>query len=202
MFAELQESRLIVAFKIAFSVYIVLQVVLLALWASSAAPTTKATLATVSLTITGFTFLVYVSHLEHTRSLRPSTPITIYLGVSILLDLARVRTLFFIPGSGTVARVYLASFCVKFVIFVLELTEKRQLLLSAWQNASPEAVGSVYNRVLFLWLNSLFLKGFRNLISINSLPTLDTELLNTAKPTELAQKWNRSAFDTPAQRLI
>ncbi|KAG8410254.1 hypothetical protein J3458_017969 [Metarhizium acridum] len=175
----------------AFSVYIVLQVVLLALWARSAAPTTKTTLATASLTIAGFIIFAHVSYLEHTRSLRPSTPITIYLGISTLLDLARVRTLFFIPGSESVAKVYLASFCVKLIIFVLELTEKRRLLMPAWQDASPEAVGSVYNRVLFLWLNSLFLKGFRNFISINSLPTLDTELLKAADPTELAERWNR-----------
>ncbi|QLI72089.1 ABC multidrug transporter B [Metarhizium brunneum] len=174
-----------------FSVYIALQIVLLALWASSAAPSTKTTLATVSLTIAGFILFANLSYLEHTRSLRPSTPITIYLGISILLDLARVRTLFFIPGSQSVAKVNLASFCVKLIIFLLELTEKRRLLLPAWQDASPEAVGSVYNRVLFWWLNSLFMKGFRNLISINSLPVLDTELLKTANPTELVEKWNR-----------
>ncbi|KFG85665.1 ABC transporter [Metarhizium anisopliae] len=174
-----------------FSVYIALQVVLLALWASSAAPSTKTTLATVSLTIAGFILFANLSYLEHTRSLRPSTLVTIYLGISILLDLARVRTLFFIPGSQSVAKVNLASFCVKLIIFALELTEKRRLLLPAWQDASPEAVGSVYNRVLFWWLNSLFMKGFRNLISINSLPALDTELLETANPTELVEKWNR-----------
>lgn len=176
-----------------FSVYIALQVVLLALWASSAAPSTKTTLATVSLTIAGFILFANLSYLEHTRSLRPSTLVTIYLGISILLDLARVRTLFFIPGSQSVAKVNLASFCVKLIIFALELTEKRRLLLPAWQDASPEAVGSVYNRVLFWWLNSLFMKGFRNLISINSLPALDTELLETANPTELVEKWNRGA---------
>ncbi|KAH0592836.1 hypothetical protein MHUMG1_09481 [Metarhizium humberi] len=157
----------------------------------SAAPSTKTTLATVSLTIAGFILFANLSYLEHTRSLRPSTLVTIYLGISILLDLARVRTLFFIPGSQSVAKVNLASFCVKLIIFALELTEKRRLLLPAWQDASPEAVGSVYNRVLFWWLNSLFMKGFRNLISINSLPALDTELLETANPTELVEKWNR-----------
>jgi ATP-binding cassette subfamily C (CFTR/MRP) protein 1 len=172
-------------------VYLALQIVLLALWADPDTPETRITLATTAITIAGVTLLLYVSYLEHARSVRPSTLITLYLGLSSVFDLARLRTLFFIPGSQAVAKIFLAAYFVKLAIFSLELTEKRSLLLPPWQDASPEATSSVYNRGLFIWLNRLFFKGYWALLTVDSLLPLDAALLSASRPTTLLEKWRK-----------
>ncbi|POR38791.1 Canalicular multispecific organic anion transporter 2 [Tolypocladium paradoxum] len=167
-------------------------VVLLALWVSRGVLTTRLTFACIALTIAGYSILSVVSYLEHVRSVRPSSLLSVYLGVSILLDLARVRTLFFVPESRTVAAVLLASFCTKILVFTLEVTEKRHLLLVEWQDESPEATSGVINRALFIWVNAVFIRGFRTLLTVNTLTPLDAEILSASRPATLIERWERT----------
>jgi hypothetical protein len=46
---------------------------------------------------------------------------------------------------------------------------------------SPETLAGFWNRSLFVWLNKTFFIGFRNIISVDSLPPLDfsTDELST-----------------------
>lgn len=175
-------------------VYITLQIALLALWAQPGTPTTRITLATIACTIAGFIVLLGLSYLEHIRSVRPSTVMTLYLGVSCLLDLARLRTLFFVSNSDIVAKIFLASFFIKVAIFSLELIEKRGTLLPPWQDASFEATSSVYARVLFIWLNRLLFRGFRALLTMDSLMSLDKAILTASRPTALQWKWQKGLY--------
>lgn len=132
-----------------------------------------------------------VSYWQHTRSERPSTPLTVYMGLSLLLDVARARTLFYIAGSRVPAWLFLASHCFKIVIFVLELVEKRRLLKPQWRCMSTEATSNVYSRSLFIWLNPLFIKGFRASIGLHSLPPIDPALLSASKPVTLVERWDQ-----------
>jgi ATP-binding cassette, subfamily C (CFTR/MRP), member 1 len=123
---------------------------------------------------------------------RPSTLLCVYLGISTLLDVARARTLFFVPGSQTVARVFLVSLVIKVLIFTLEVTEKRRLLQGKWQGASPEDESGIINRALFLWLNKTFVRGFRTLLTVDMLTPLDSDLLSASKPLKLMKRWEQS----------
>lgn len=176
--------------KLAYTTYILLQIALLAIWARSGAPITAATLPTGGLTIGGFLVLMLVSYWQHTRSERPSSPLTIYMGLSLLLDLARARTLFYIAASRVPARLFLASYCSKIIIFMLELVEKRRLLKPGWRYMSTEATSNVYSRSLFIWLNPLFIKGFRTLLSLPSLPPIDPAILSASRPVNLVERWD------------
>ena len=133
-----------------------------------------------------------MSFLEHLRSVRPSSLLCVYLGVSTVLDIARVRTLFFLPDSQTVAAVFLASFCVKILVFTLEVTEKRHLLLPGWQDESPEATSGVINRAMFIWVNNVFFRGFKTMLTVNTLTPLDAELLAASRPATLIERWEKS----------
>ncbi|KAJ3495648.1 hypothetical protein NLG97_g3239 [Lecanicillium saksenae] len=175
-----------------YGVYIVLQIALLALWAQPNAPKTMSTLAAVSVTLATSIFLLYVSYLEHTRSVRPSTLLTLYLGFSTLLDLARVRTLFYLESADKLAAIFLTGFCVKVVVFALELYEKRQMLRAQWKSESPEATSSTYSRALFIWLNSLMIKGFGTALTVDTLTPLDSDLLDASEPTTLLARWNKA----------
>lgn len=188
--------------KLLFATYVILQVALLALWVARDVPTTSLTIACIALTIAGYSILSVVSFLEHIRSVRPSSLLSVYLGISILLDLARVRTLFFLPESQTVAAVFLASFCVKILVFTLEVTEKRHLLLPEWQNESPEATSGVINRALFIWVNDVFIRGFKTLLTVNTLTPLDAEILSASRPATLIERWEKSTFTFPASSIF
>jgi hypothetical protein len=111
-----------------------------------------------------------------------------------VLDLARSRTLFFIPGYRVVAPIHLAGFFVKLALLALEVTEKRRLLIARYRDASPEAASSFYARVLFVWLNQLFLKGYKNRLKVDSLPPLDEDVLAASRPIKLQERWEKGTW--------
>lgn len=181
------------ALKIAaFAIYVVLQIVLLVLRADPNTPTTRLTLPATVIVIASFTWLLYVSCLEHVQSVRPSTVLCLYLGVSSLLDLASSRTVFFIPGYHLVAPIQLTSYFVKLVILAAEVTEKRRILMIQWTDTSPEAAASIYNRVLFVWLDRLLLKGYTTRLTVDTLTPLDQDILDASRPTGLLERWDKA----------
>lgn len=143
------------------------------------------------MTIVIFFSLTLLSTLEHTRVVRPSTAITVYLGLSTLLDLARVRTLFYIPQLHNIAAISLAAYCVKTFVFILELVEKRSLIRPQWRVDSTETTGSVYNRSLLVWVNGLFIQGFRSWLTVDHLNSLDTHILSASDASDLLSKWEQ-----------
>lgn len=154
---------------------------------------TRVTEACIILTLIGYALLSMVSYLEHTRSVRPSTLLSAYLGLSTILDLPRVRTIFFISMSRTVAATLLAALLVKLLLFTIELYEKRAYLQPDFRDEAPEGLASVYNRALFLWLNRLFIRGYNTLLTINTLIAIDSHLTSASKPTKLNDRWQRGA---------
>ncbi|KAG6256393.1 hypothetical protein E4U23_001961 [Claviceps purpurea] len=154
-------------------------------------PTTRLTILATLTVIASFIWLLYVSYLEHVRSVRPSTILCLYLGISSLLDLASSRTSFFIPGYDVVAPIHLSSYFVKLVILTTEVVEKRKLLMWHCKNVSPEAAASFYSRVFFVWLNGLLLKGYRTSLTVDTLTPLDQDILGASRPDSLLDRWER-----------
>lgn len=179
-----------------YAAYVALHIALLALWAQPHAPKTVATLATLSVTLVTSLSFMYLSYLEHTRSVRTSTTLTLYFGLSTLLDLARVRTLFYLVSANHLSAVFLAAFCVKVMLLALELYEKRGLLRPKWKDASPEATSGAYSRALFIWLNDLMLKGFRSSLTVDTLTPLDSDLLNASDPEPVLAQWRQGEYSS------
>lgn len=176
---------------VGFAIYVVLHLVLLVLW-TTGSPTTAATVPTVAVTMIIFVVFICMSHLEHLRSLQPSTTLGLYLGISLLFDVARARTLWWIAGCRAPAAVFSASCAVKAVILVLEATEKRSLLKEPYKTRADEALSGVYNRSLFWWLNRLLYRGFKTILTVDTLTPLDDDLISASNPRSLADRWNKS----------
>ncbi|KAG5930350.1 hypothetical protein E4U42_001865 [Claviceps africana] len=170
----------------------VLQIVLLIIRAQPHTPTTRLTLPATAIVIASFAWLLYGSLLEHVRSVRPSTILCLYLGVSSLLDMASCRTAFFIPGYAVVARIQLISYFVKLAILAAEVTEKRKWLFWHCRELSPEATASFYNRVFFVWLNPLLLKGYRTSLTVDNLTPLDQDILSASQPVGILRRWGKA----------
>ncbi len=135
---------------------------------------------------------------EHRRSQRPSTLVSVYLSATILFDAAAARSLFLREGGDArvLAAVETAVVVCKLVLLVLEETPKRGLLdaAAAAADVSDEATSGVWNRSLFWWLNSTLLRGFRSLLQIEHLSSLDGDLRSDTVLAELESKWIKRMF--------
>lgn len=136
-------------------------------------------------------FLLYLSHLEHLRSLRPSTVICLFVGLTLVFDLPRIRTLSFMPDNRPVTIVFATSWVGKAIILVLESTEKRSLLKKAYEGSSLESTANTFSRSLFWWLNGLLWEGSRSTLTVDSLPVLDEAIKAASNPEKLTEAWDK-----------
>lgn len=132
--------------------------------------------------------LLFVSYVEHVRSVRPSTLITVYLGLTLLLDCAISRTLWLLNGTRVVAGLLTSTITLKIVILMFELWEKRSILLSQYRHLSPEVTSSILNRSVFWWLNSLIKTGFYRMLSEKDMYSITTRVVssNSAKSLQVS----------------
>lgn len=137
--------------------------------------------------------LAALSHFEHSRSIRPSFIINLYLIGTALFDAARVRTHWLkSDGDGhALAAVMTASLAVKVVILLLEAREKRSLLLGLYRHFSVESTSGLISRSSFWWLNSLLISGHKTVLSVADLPTIHEKLDSTSLGDQLQSAWDR-----------
>ena len=138
-----------------------LQFLLLGIVVSLQTPTTRATIVCHGLTTFVALGLCLFSHLEHSRSVRPSWILNVYLLLSLAFDIVRARTLWAIPDNKSLAIVFVIAVSIKGIIFCLEVKEKRDCLFPKYQYLAPEVTSGIYNAWFFWCLNSLFLRGYK-----------------------------------------
>lgn len=127
-----------------------------------------------------------VSHWEHTRSLRPSTVLNVYLLGTIPLDAARARTLSHMPGNAVIASIFIALVVCKFVLLVLEATGKKSLLA---RSLPPEQTAGIFDRSAFWWFNPLLLAGYKRSLTPGDLLAVDEDISLERSKKEIRQKW-------------
>jgi len=104
--------------------------------------------------------LLFVSHTEHTRSVKPSTLINVYLLLTLLFDCAIARTAWLVYDADVVAKLYTSSAAIKLLVLAAEAWEKRSILLDRYQHLSPETTSGILGRSVFWWINPLMKAGF------------------------------------------
>lgn len=174
-------------------------------WATPDSASTKASVAASAVTGIGLLFLGCTSFLEHTRSVRPSLLHQFYLFITIILDIACVRTLWlrqdYSPVSSRIAILYTLAFAVKIVLFGLESLPKAQTPTSPHYDASPEARADMVNRALFWWINPTFIKGYSSTLDVPDLPILDNSLSAKNSHTVLSNQWDANKAKGKASLL-
>jgi hypothetical protein len=88
-----------------------------------------------------------------------------------------------------IALVFTVATVLKFLILVLESMEKRRILRPQYQSYPPEATASALSRWFFTWINSLFQRGFSNLLDIEDLFSLDKHLLSDRTHERMQASW-------------
>ncbi|KAK2021657.1 ABC transporter [Colletotrichum zoysiae] len=177
----------------AIGILAVLQLVLVALWATHRE---AGRLRTVSVAASCASFAATVmfgglSYIEHAKSLKPSSILNIYIFVSLVLDGAILRTVWLSHLSVAIAAVFSASFALKAAVMILEAKAKTRHLASAGRPCSPEETSGIYSRGLFWWLTPLLLTGFRRLLKPLDLFVLDESMSAAVLNERFWLYWNR-----------
>jgi hypothetical protein len=136
-------------------------------------------LAASALKLVSALLMVTLSVVDHSRSPRPSVLLSVYLSVTLLLDVAQVRTLY-LSSEGQPELIYSglfsATIAMKVATLLLEAKQK-----SAWvqwneKEHSPEETSGIFSLGVFSWLNSLFKLGYGKILATEDLYPLDSAI--------------------------
>lgn len=170
------------------------QTVLIILWALPRAKGTRASLPTAIITVAGTLVFSLLSYTEHKNSVRPSFILNFYLFLSLLFDIARARTLWLRQQDfydGLIAVIFSVTVGLKTLALIVEAFEKRRILQLEYRNYPPEATAGLWNRSFFWWLNSLFRKGFSQLLNVEDLFMLDKHLASERLQGTMMGMWSK-----------
>ena len=158
------------------AVYGLLQFVLLILWTSSSGPQNGLSVAAAVLSLVDVVSVGRLSYSEHTKNLRPSTLLSLYLFFSLLFDAIQTGTLWQVSYRLPIAQLSLASLVVKIALLLLEAKTKLFYLEPDDEKRSPEETESVFSLAVFYWVNGLLREGYRKILVTDDLYPLDEKL--------------------------
>jgi ATP-binding cassette, subfamily C (CFTR/MRP), member 1 len=167
-----------------------LQIALLVLWTRHGIFRTRLSIPAAVFGFLDAAVIFGLSLLEHSRSVRPSTLLQVYLLLSLLFDAARARTLWLISSHDSIAKTFIAAVVVKFCIATLESTEKRRLLKTEYKSLTVEITSGVLNVSIFWWLNRLLRSGTRNIFCLDDLEDMKQEFRSNVLQNSLEDSWS------------
>ncbi|RKL40338.1 Multidrug resistance-associated protein 1 [Fusarium oxysporum] len=183
-----ENSRLLIKLGL-ITIYTGLQLVVLTYWTVGPLPTSQPQIAAAALVFVNGLLLALLSYVEHTRSVRPSTIINVYLFFTSLFDCAIARTLWLLDGAHAVARLFTAATSAKALILVSEAWEKRSILRVQYRDLSPETTSGILGRSVFWWINPLMKLGFSNFLTEHDLYAIENSLLGKRLFAQVERSW-------------
>lgn len=158
-------------------------------------PASSAGIAASCLNATVGVLLCLLSPLEHSRNLRPSSIINVYL-LSIFLEAVIVRTLWLSSYDADIRNTFTAAFTIKAALLILETVEKQRYFVSDKdRQLSPYAKSSIYNRIFFWWVNGLLRYGYRQRLTPGDLHPLDPAMASDVLDRRFWDAWQKSKSD-------
>lgn len=136
--------------------------------------------------------LIFLSFLEHAKSPRPSILISLYLSLTLLLDVAQTRTLWLASRNqieATFCRLYTSTLVLKAISLVLESQNKTRWMTWDKKEHSPEETSGLFGLGAFIWLNRLFLSGYAKVLKVDDLYPLDSAMSAEGLETRLSRHW-------------
>ncbi|KAM3550366.1 hypothetical protein ARSEF4850_008382 [Beauveria asiatica] len=161
--------------QVFFSLLVVFQAVFLGLRVKTENLHTSASIAADVLSLVATGAATALSWLQHHRSEQPSTALTLYLSALVLLDIARVRTLWLIPNSAAASCVKTVALLLAAATLVLESTGKRASLRQPEKlaHSGPEPFIGLWSITGYVWVLGTLTRGYRNFLLVEDLPELD-----------------------------
>ncbi|KAH5529875.1 hypothetical protein HBI29_022040 [Parastagonospora nodorum] len=165
----------------------------------ASAPRTPFSISVAALGLFVAICMLFLTHLEHYRSSRPASLLSLYLGLSLLFDIVRTRTLWIVERNRTFAITFSIGVGIHLVLF---------LAINICSNAATtdqrlphETRANVYTRGLFWWLNPLFWLGSKTVLDVPHLPAIDSGLRSQDFFDEVWSRWIALPQRTPGTLL-
>ena len=190
------------------SAWVILAAVQLAglvLWTNPAAARTRASIATAAVTTVAASAFCFLSYIEHGRTIRPSSLLSLFLLLTLLFDIVRTRSLWIRAENAVsfaIAYLSVAAVVAKGAVLALESLRKTRWLSPQFQAAPPEATSGVLDRSFFWWLNPLFRAGFRRVLDVDDLFALDKHLKSEYWFPRFRSTWDRGEFPLSAWQVL
>ncbi|KAI6769290.1 hypothetical protein HG531_010394 [Fusarium graminearum] len=182
----------------------VLHLVLVVLWATLARPSNtrldRVSIAAACVSFASSLMSCVLSRAEHAKSPRPSSLLSVFFAVSLLLDVALLRTLWLVPVNVAIPAVFTTAFVLKAMLVVVEGWSKAQYLVFGSGAHSPEVTAGLYARAVFAWVVPLLLTGFRKLLRPMDLLELDEDMGSARLISRFWRHWNRHNRKVPARK--
>jgi ATP-binding cassette subfamily C (CFTR/MRP) protein 1 len=171
-----------------------LRLALLALWTLPlyAALRTRATIAAAALDLAATIAIGLLSPLEHPKSLRPSILLSVFLFFTTILDIARARTEWLLPGSSATPAVFVAALAVKSLLLVLEALSKASYSHTQGSDM-PERRSDIYSLSFFAWLNPLIYQGNWGNLTVHDLYPVDEHISSQSVDERVQKQWDSSS---------
>lgn len=130
--------------------------------------------------------------MEHSRSLRPSLLVSGYLLLTLVLDIATIRTFWLSDISDEPIRsTFTTAFALKAVLLGLEAMQKRRFFLAAYQKRSPEEYSGLFGQGFMWWLNRIIFFGARYSLKPKSLYPITADMASEKLNTDFNAIWNQ-----------
>ncbi|KAK3694050.1 ABC transporter type 1, transmembrane domain-containing protein [Podospora appendiculata] len=147
--------------------------------------------------------LVWLSQVEHKRSVRPSSLVVLYLLPSALYDslqlmhLTSPSTRWLVEDHSIQLGVVLA---LKAVLLGVECLSKQPVLLDSWRSSTPEETSGILGRAFVWWINSVLVAGYRKVLVNERLPAIDSKLSSGTLRAKILHTWLQN--DSPSLPLV
>ncbi|KAI0503440.1 putative ABC multidrug transporter [Xylaria bambusicola] len=185
--------------------YTLIELVLLVLTSTGSSSTSRFAISASSLRIVAAVCMIPLSSLENNRCPRPSVLLGAYLLITILLDIAQVRT-FWLASSTQLEIVYAAVFTtalgMKLVVALLEAQKKTRWVRWDKSSHSPEETSGIYSLGLYSWLNKLAVSGYQKVLQVQDLYPLDSAMSSAQLHPRFARHFKSSLFTGRKHRLL
>lgn len=172
------------------------ELALLVLWVGLSTFKNRAAVPSAIVSFVGALLLCLLSYFEHLRSIRTSFLLNVYLLVTVVFDAARSRSYSLDPSLEVMSVLFTTRVGVKLFLAIFEARGKRSILLPEFADCPPEATAGVYSRALFWWQNSLFKKGFSNVLSVDDLFHLDKHLCSEHLHHIIQTSWDTCEYSS------
>jgi ATP-binding cassette, subfamily C (CFTR/MRP), member 1 len=166
-----------------------IQLASLVLWIKQ--PITRLSVTSAALGFISALSVLILVGIEHSRIVRPSSLILLYLLASIVADAVQVRTLFLRGYAATLARLACGSLGSRVFLLVLESWSKRSYLKPVEDGYSPEELASVFSRSVFWWLNPILFLGNRKILVLEDLYPLNSVLDSSSLKSRILYSWEK-----------
>ncbi|KAI0430891.1 putative ABC transporter [Xylaria sp. FL1042] len=149
----------------------------------------------VSLLVSGLTILGLSLRLFHDEqySHKSSHHVVLYLCVSILCDAIYLTLPVRAATCTNTSYPVLLRCCIHLVFLILECSAKISANSSVGKRQSPEELHGVLGRVLFTWINSILLQGYRNTLVDQDLPPLSQDMKPEVTRKAILHAWTQRA---------